>query len=290
MGNTTPIMEATGNIDYGLTNDYMFRAILQKSRKTLIGLASALLHLNPEDIKDIEITNPIILGESINAKTFILDVNILLNNSRMLNLEMQVNNLHNWENRSLCYLCSDFSQLNKGDAYEDIKPVINIGILDYTLFEDAPEFYAEFELLNKKTHRRYSDKLGISVLDLTQIDMASDVDKAYGIDTWATVFKAKTWEELRMAVQSNEYMKDAAETLYELNSDETILQQCEARRRAEIEEKHMQDKLKKLEEDKENLTKEKTELHIKLQNEISETEKWKAKYEQLLAAQAEKKN
>lgn len=249
-----------------------------------------MLHLNPEDIKDIEITNPIILGESINAKTFILDVNILLNNSRMLNLEMQVNNLHNWENRALCYLCSDFSQLNKGDAYEDIKPVINIGILDYTLFEDAPEFYAEFELLNKKTHRRYSDKLGISVLDLTQIDMASDEDKAYGIDTWATVFKAKTWEELRMAVQSNEYMKDAAETLYELNSDETIRQQCEARRRAEIEEKHMQDKLKKLEEDKENLTREKTELHIKLQNEISETEKWKAKYEQLLAAQAEKKN
>lgn len=249
-----------------------------------------MLHLNPEDIKDIEITNPIILGESINAKTFILDVNILLNNSRMLNLEMQVNNLHNWENRSLCYLCSDFSQLNKGDAYEDIKPVINIGILDYTLFEDAPEFYAEFELLNKKTHRRYSDKLGISVLDLTQIDMASDEDKAYGIDTWATVFKAKTWEELRMAVQSNEYMKDAAETLYELNSDETIRQQCEARRRAKIEEKHMQDKLKKLEEDKENLTREKTELHIKLQNEISETEKWKAKYEQLLAAQAEKKN
>lgn len=290
MGNTAPIMVAKGKIDYGLTNDYMFRAILQKSRKTLIGLASALLHLNPEDIKEIEITNPIILGESINAKTFILDVNILLNNSRMLNLEMQVNNLHNWENRSLCYLCSDFSQLNKGDAYEDIKPVINIGILDYTLFEDAPEFYAEFELLNKKTHRRYSDKLGISVLDLTQIDMASDEDKAYGIDTWATVFKAKTWEELRMAVQSNEYMKDAAETLYELNSDETIRQQCEARRQAEIEEKHMQDKLKKLEEDKENLTREKTELHIKLQNEISETEKWKAKYEQLLAAQAEKKN
>ena len=115
------------------------------------------------------------------------------------------------------------------------------------------------------------------MLDLTQIDMASDEDKAYGIDTWATVFKAKTWEELRMAVQSNEYIKDAAETLYELNSDETIRQQCEARRRAEIEEKHMQDKLKKLEEDKENLTRE-------------ETEKWKAKYEQLLAAQAEKKN
>lgn len=120
--------------------------------------------------------------------------------------------------------------------------------------------------------------------------MASDEDKAYGIDTWAAVFKAKTWEELRMAVQSNEYMKDTAETLYELNSDETIRQQCEARRRAEIEEKHMQDKMKRLEEEKAALTREKTELNSKLQAEKEEAEKWKARYEQLLAAQSEKKN
>ncbi len=210
---------------------------------------------------------------------------------------MQVNNLHNWENRSLCYLCSDFSQLNKGDAYDDVKTVINIGILDYTLFTDVPEFYAQYELLNKKTHRRYSDKLGIAVLDLTRIDLATEEDKAYGIDTWAAVFKAKTWEELRMAVQSNEYMKDAAETLYELNSDEIIRQQCEARRRAEIEEKHIQDKMKKLEDEKAELYSElltakedKALLHAELEAKTSEAEKWKAKCEQLLAAQAEKKN
>ena len=33
MGNTAPIMEATGKIDYGMTNDYMFRTILQKAEK-----------------------------------------------------------------------------------------------------------------------------------------------------------------------------------------------------------------------------------------------------------------
>lgn len=66
--------------------------------------------------------------------------------------------------------------------------------------------------------------------------------------------------------------------------------------RAEIEEKHMQDKMKKLEEETENLareknelTKEKSELHMKLQTEKEEVEKWKARYEQLLAAQAERK-
>lgn len=34
MGNTAPIMVAKGKIDYGLTNDYMFRAILQKAENT----------------------------------------------------------------------------------------------------------------------------------------------------------------------------------------------------------------------------------------------------------------
>ena len=203
---------------------------------------------------------------------------------------MQMSNEYNWSERSISYAARSFDQLNSGEEYKEVLPVHSIGFLNFTLFEDQPEFFATYELRNKKTGHLYSSKFSIHVLDLTQIDMASDEDKAYGIDTWATVFKAKTWEELRMAVQSNEYMIDAAETLYELISDETIRQQCEARRRAEIEEKHMQDKLKKLEEDKENLTREKTELHIKLQNEISETEKWKAKYEQLLAAQAEKKN
>ncbi len=248
MGDFAPISNAHGVIDYGMTNDYMFRAILQKSRKTLVGLVSAMLHLNPEEIKDIRITNPIVLGENIDAKAFVLDVNIILNNNIILNLEMQVNNLHNWEERSLCYLCRSFDQLNKGEPYDSVKPVIHIGFLDYTLFPDAPEFYARYSLLNQKTYRRYSDKIAVGVLDLTRTDLATKEDRAYGIDTWAKVFLAKTWEELRMAVESNDYMKDAAQTLYELNSDELIRQQCEARRRAEIEEKRMNDKLEQLAE------------------------------------------
>ena len=285
MGKETLIEEASGIIDYGMTNDYMFRAILQKSKKALIGLTSALLHKQPEEIKEIEITNPIILGESIDSRTYVLDVNIVLNNNMMLNLEMQVNNLQDWEERSLCYLYGDFSQLNKAEPYKNIKPVLNIGILDYTLFNEEPEFYATYYFFNKKTHRLYSDKLGIGVLDLTQIDKASEEDKAYGIDTWARIFKAKTWEEMRMAVENNEYMEEAVETMYALNADNTIRQQCEARKRAEIEEKYIKDKMneltganKKLSGDKEKLTADNKKLK-------EESESWKEKYEKLLVKQ-----
>jgi hypothetical protein len=33
------------------------------------------------------------------------------------------------------------------------------------------------------------------VLDLRQIDMATDEDKAYKLDYWARLFKARTWED-----------------------------------------------------------------------------------------------
>ena len=42
-------MSATGKIDYTMTNNYMFRYILQKHEKVLRGLICSLLHLSPED-------------------------------------------------------------------------------------------------------------------------------------------------------------------------------------------------------------------------------------------------
>ena len=75
--------DATGKIPYGLTNDYMFHAVLQKSAVALKGLIASVLHLNPETILDVTITNPIEIGEKIDNKTFVLDIIILLNNEQL---------------------------------------------------------------------------------------------------------------------------------------------------------------------------------------------------------------
>ena len=55
-------LNATGLINYGMTNDYMFRAVLQKNVKVLKGVISSLLHLPEEEIESVQITNPIELG------------------------------------------------------------------------------------------------------------------------------------------------------------------------------------------------------------------------------------
>ena len=49
-----------GPLTYGLTNDYMFRAILQRSNNVLKHLLAALLDIEVSQIISCEITNPIV--------------------------------------------------------------------------------------------------------------------------------------------------------------------------------------------------------------------------------------
>lgn len=227
--NTPSFETATGPIDYCFTNDYMFRAILQKNKRVLKALICALLHLSPDTVVSVLITNPIELGDSIDDKDFILDIHVLLNNNTCINLEMQVKSQPDWEERSLSYLCRTYDQLTEGENYINAKAAIHIGILDFTPFPDYPEFYASHKLLNIKNQHVYSDKFILNVLDLTKIALATDEDKAHQIDYWASLFKSRTWEELRMISEKNENLREASETLYQLNADDITRQKCRAR-------------------------------------------------------------
>ena len=241
-------MDATGVIEYKMTNNYMFRFILQKNQKVLKGLISALLHLNPEEIKNVEIRNPINLAGNVAGKEFILDIEVMLNDDTLINLEMQVANEHNWPERSLAYACRSFDNLNRGENYEEVIQVIHIGFLEFTLFKDAPEFYSEYKIMNVRNHYVYSSKFVLRVVNLSKIELATEEDKAFQIDYWARLFKANTWEELKMLAKDNEYLQEAAESLYIANADEMVRQQCYARQDAEKRERYLVKHIKIAEE------------------------------------------
>ena len=160
--NTSILKEATGKVDYTLTNDYLFRAVLQQSNNTLKGL--------------------------------------------------------------ICFL-------------------------DFTLFPQEPAFFSTYMFTNIKTHTIYSDKLRLSVVDLTQIEQATDEDRLYGLYDWAKLFKSTTWEEIKMLVANNKNLEEAAATAYQLTSDEEIRLQCEARRDYLIHEQYIQKKIAQYEQE-----------------------------------------
>lgn len=67
------------------------------------------------------------------------------------------------------------------------------------------------------------------MLDLTQIHLATEEDKAYKIDYWAKLFKAKTWEDLKMLAQNNNVFEETCEAVYKLNQDPEARYICEMR-------------------------------------------------------------
>ena len=220
---------ASGPVEFSMTNDYLFKTFLQRNNKALKGLIAALLHMPAEQIRSVQVMPARDEGDSLTDKTLIMDLLVHFNNDRIINLEMQVINEQNWTDRSLTYLCRSFNNLNKGELYSQVQPVIQIGFLDFTLFPDDPEFYATYQMLNVKTHKLYSSKLTLSVVDLTRKDLATEEDKQYQIDYWTSFFKAKTWEDIKTLAKENEYIKEAAETVFKLTRDQQIRRELDAR-------------------------------------------------------------
>ena len=239
---------AAGKLEFKLTNDYLFRVTLQKNPKALKGLICSVLGLKPTEIISIEIMNPIELGKSIESKDFILDMKILLNSDIVVNLEMQILNLGNWTERSLAYLSRSYDDLRSGQDYMEVRPVIQVCFLDFTLFKEYPEFCSTYMFMNIKNYVVYSDKLKILVVDLTQIDKATEEEKKNGLDQWAQLFKADTWEDIKMLTAKNEYLKEAAETVYKLSTEDNIRMQMQAREDFYRQQKYIQYRLEKAEQ------------------------------------------
>ena len=228
-------LQETGEIKYQAIIDYMFQALFQENEEALTNLICSILHWSRSKVKSIEITNPIVLGKYVKDKTFILDIKVLLNDNTIINLEMQLNDYGNWPERSLGYLCRNCDNLQKGDNYINTKSAIHIGFLNFTLFPHMPEFHAIYKMQNIKNHNVYTDKFILHVIELNNIELATEEDHNYEIDKWASFFKAKTWEDIHMIIKDNPTLQSAAETLYQLNMDEQFRETCERFIRAEAE-------------------------------------------------------
>lgn len=122
------------------------------------------------------------------------------------------------------------------------------------------------DYLNEKTHHIYSDKFSLHMLDLTCIHLATPHDKACHLDDWARLFKATTWEEIKMIAKNNTDLTESSETLYTLNADYMVRKQCEAR--ADYYRLHntINKKLNTLTAEVESLTSENQNLTSKVQN------------------------
>ena len=253
-------LQATGNLNYPMTNDYMFRMVLQRDEETLLNLICSLLHLTREQIVEAYIDNPVTPGESMSEKEYQMDIVVVLNGNVIINLEMQVMNYGNWPYRSLAYLSRKYNNIARGKDYSTVMPVYHIGFLDFTLFEDHPEFFAKYQMRNAKDNYLYTDTFSLYVIELNHTNLATEEDKIYGIDKWAKLFKATTWEEIKMITKDNPSLNSTAEAIYVSNADEYIREECRLREDRLAHEKYQKEKIESLTAEIESLTSENNTL------------------------------
>ncbi|WP_029232358.1 Rpn family recombination-promoting nuclease/putative transposase [Butyrivibrio sp. VCB2006] len=220
---------ATGRIKFTLRSDLLFHYVMQKSKRALIGLVCALKGISPEDVLSIEVLNPIDLNSYV--KETVMDLKLMLNNGEVMNIELQTYNDRHWTDRSILYMCRAFDSIKEGDNYSELKPTRHYCITDQDLFPEHPEFYAEYLLLNTKTHQPYTNNFGINVLQLNHIDLATKSDEENNLVYWAKLFNASTWEEFTALAGDNPDIEEVGTMIFTLNTDNQTAEILEGQRR-----------------------------------------------------------
>lgn len=178
------LADSNEQLNIRLTNDFAFKTTFH-NKAALTGLLSALLEIDPSEIKKLEFKDTALAREYAEDKEGILDVKILMNGNRKLNIEIQVLPYAYWEERSLFYLSKHFVEgFEKGDGYNLLDTTIHISILAFPLFEDG-SWYSVIEFRDRKTQCLYSDKMSLRVLQLSQLSKATPEERKSEIYAWA---------------------------------------------------------------------------------------------------------
>ena len=211
--------------------DYAFKEIMM-DEKARIGFLSAVLNLNPADIRKTELLNTSLRKLHEDEKQGIVDVRILMNNNTEIDIEIQLSILNVWADRALFYLAKMYTdQIRPGQDYTVFKKCVSISILDFVLFREDPEFYSCFHIREDSRQTLYTDKMEFHVLELPKLPPELK-DGSSDILLWAKFINSERKEEFDMLAAKNPYIGSAYEHLQVISQDREKRLEYEAREKA----------------------------------------------------------
>ena len=127
------------NPKYVIKNDIIFKYLFS-NRKILKPFLEAFLN---KPIKRLEVKEQFnVKAKNFFEKACYLDIYAIIDNSKMVNLEMQKRGNDEYVQRIFIYHSALVrSQVSKGDEYSKLKNIISINILNYILFKDISKYH-----------------------------------------------------------------------------------------------------------------------------------------------------
>ena len=225
--------------------DFAFKEIMM-NENARIGFLSAILKIEPADIKETQILNTYLRKEHEEDKQGILDVRILMNNDTEIDTEINLSELKVWADRSLFYISKMYTeQIQQGQQYDVFKKCVSISILDFILFEEPKNiseqpnppshtnFYSCFHIWEDNSHFLFTDKMEFHVIELPKLppELKDNVenDKVF---LWAKFISSEKKEDFDMIAQKDPYIKSAYQQLQIISQDKQKRLEYEAREKA----------------------------------------------------------
>lgn len=172
--------------------DYAFKRVFgsEGSKPVLISFLNAILDYQGEQaIVDLTIVDPYQIPMLQGMKDTYVDVKAVLANGKHVIIEMQVLNVPGFEKRILHNAAKEYAnQLQKGEDYTLLNPVIALTFTDFSMFEGSDECISRFRLTERKRFIEYSDDVELIFVELPKFTQTLDELKTIQ-DKWIFFLK-----------------------------------------------------------------------------------------------------
>ena len=204
------------------TLDVVFKILLAHPDNTdvLVALLSAVLR--PEvPIKTVTVKNPEIPKENVDDRGVILDLLVVLDDGRSVDVEMQVESHPGVRRRALLYWARTYSaNIQRGESYASIKPTVLVWFLNYCAFESIP-YHSRWWVVEPTTGTVFSKALELHTVELTKLGglTAEYAENEKSLVNWGRFMTAKTDDERKRAAEGDPMVAKAKQVLEDLSED-----------------------------------------------------------------------
>src|SRR6478735_7619670 len=189
-------------------------------------LNAALRFPDEKKIQTVQLLDPHFNKENQEDKRSILDVHAQLEDGSRVNIEIQLNNKHDMEKRTLYYWSKMYSsQMKEGMDYGELCKTITINIVNFRYLSHMHDYHSTFQLYEREQKLLLTDMLEIHFMELPKLLIKASEDEEI----------TQVLEEI--AMQEDHVLKKAMDEWERVSQDPEVLLAYEARRKALLDEK-----------------------------------------------------
>lgn len=168
--------------------DYAFKQLFGKEENkaiTVVFINSFLQKTGHDPIADISFENSEESAEYKNDKSSRLDILATTKNGKRINIEIQFTDQFNMVNRSIYYWSGLYRrQIKKGEAYDELQPVIAINIMNFNYFTQTGRFHTRYHLYEDIEKFQVTDVMEFHFVEMPKLIQTWKKDK---LDPWNDV-------------------------------------------------------------------------------------------------------